>query len=158
MPESRGARSSYAQFLARAGDWAAAEQQLREVLRIVPDDESALDPLVKHLEQSSKAEEARKFALAAYAYNPRSFDNNLRLVRMAEIQGDSEKIAQYLSALAASGPVNGRLYFDLAVHLAKLGHLDEMKTALAKARRISNAQHDTATAQEVDEMIRQYGN
>lgn len=154
MPDVRGARACYAQLLARGGDEIAAERQLREILKLVPDDESALAPLVKRLEQSGKTEEAQKMALAAFAYNPRSYDNNVRLVEMYESQGDSEKMVLYLSALAASGPVNGRLYFDLAEHLKKLGRREEMRAALVRAKQILRTENDPVVSKKVEDLMR----
>jgi tetratricopeptide (TPR) repeat protein len=47
MPDSRLLRITYVQVLARRGDWTAVEAQWRAVLDLVPDDESALDPLLR---------------------------------------------------------------------------------------------------------------
>lgn len=153
MPE--GARSLYAEVLARSGDWPAAEQQWRVVLQRVPDDESALGPLLRHLQKSQDRQSALDLMLKAYAYNPRSFANNSRLAQVYAGQGDSEKAVLYLSALAESGPVNARLYLDLAAHLAKLGRRDEVTVALAKAKRLAEATSDLVALRQLEEMVRQ---
>lgn len=150
MPE--GARSIYAELLARSGNWAAAEQEWRAVLQRVPDDESALGPLLQHLQRSHEQQSALELMLKAYSYNPRNFVNNSRLAQVYEARGDSEKTVLYLSALAESGPVNARLYLDLATHLEKLGRHDAVPVALAKARRIAEVAHDEATLQQLTEI------
>jgi tetratricopeptide (TPR) repeat protein len=153
MPDSRGARSFYAQLLVQRGDWAAADQQWRAALQIVPDDESALEPLIKHLRKNGQADQAWQLMLAAYAYNPRSFDNNLRLVQACRAKGDVAGAVTYMQALAASGPVNARLYFDLAQDLAKLGRYAETRAALARAQRLAEVEGNNAVARSVAEML-----
>lgn len=153
MPDSRGARNFYAKLLVQRGDWAAAEQQWRAALQIVPDDESALEPLIKHLRKNGQADQAFQFMLAAFAYNPRSFENNLRLVQACRTKGDVAGTVKYLQALAASGPVNARLYFDLAQDLAKLGRYTETRAALSRAQRLAQAEGNAVVARSVAEML-----
>lgn len=152
MPE--GARSLYAEVLARSGDWTAAEQQWRAALQRVPDDEAALGPLLQHLQRSQNWEAALDLMRKAHAYNPRSFANNSRLAQIYEAQGDSESAVFYLRALAESGPVNAQLYLDLATHLAKLGREDEAAAALAKAKRLAAATSDHAAMRQLETTTR----
>lgn len=155
MPDSRAVRSAYAQLLAHSGDAGAAEREWRAVLRLVPDDESALAPLVDRLEQAGREPEAVELMLAAHAYNPRSFDNNARLVQVHEERGDRAQTVRFMRDLAASGPVNARLYVDLAVHLDALGRPGEALAALRRARQA--AAGDAALAAGIEEMIRRHG-
>lgn len=155
MPE--GAQSLYAELLARSGDWAAAEQQWRVVLQRVPDDETALAPLLQHLQRSQKGAAALELMRKAYAYNPRSFANNSRLAQVYDARGDAEQAVLYMNALAESGPVNARLYLDLAAQLARLGRQDEAAVAVAKAKRLAEATSDRAALQQIEEMARQSG-
>ena len=157
MPGSRAVRSSYAQLLAHQGDWPAAERQWRAMLQLVPDDESALGPLIELLQRSNRADEAIQLMRAAYASNPRNLDNNARLVQVCEDKGDPTGMVTYMQALAASGPVNARLYADLARNLAKLGRREEMKAALGRARKAAEAEGDVATLQDIEELVRQQG-
>jgi tetratricopeptide (TPR) repeat protein len=157
MPDSRGARSFYAQLLAHDGDWRSAEQQWRAILRLVPDDASALDPLVKRLRQDGRVDEAIQLMQTAYAYNPRNFDNDARLIQVCADRGDPAGLVTYMQALAASGPVNARLYIDLAQNLQKLGRREEMQAALARGQRAAKAEGDETALRSIEEMIRQGG-
>ncbi len=59
--------------------------------------------------------------LAAHTYNPRSYANNARLEQIYETRGDRAQMIVLLRDLAASGPVNARLYIDLARLLVETG-------------------------------------
>jgi tetratricopeptide (TPR) repeat protein len=125
MPESRGARHPYAEALMAHHDVAGAEAQWRAILRMVPDDEGALRPLLRVLGERGKTDEALELMLAAFAYNPRNYRNNEMLVAMYDARGDLANMTTYMRALADSGPVNPQLYVDLAAALEKLGRHDE---------------------------------
>ena len=147
MPGSSTARHIYAGLLAAKGDTAAAEAQWRAILQKVPDDEAALAPLLQRLEQGGKPTEALGLMLAAYAYNPRNFRNNERLVAYYDARGDAANTVKYMQALAASGPVNAQLYLDLAQRLEKLGRAVEARIALRQAQRTATDQNDAAAEQ-----------
>lgn len=142
MPESRAARSIYAGLLAHGGDVPGAEMQWRAVLAQVPDDESALAPLIETLERGGAHSEALALVQAAFAYNPRSFENNARLVAAFEERNDPARLVTYLQALAASGPVNAQLHLDLARHLEALGRTEDARVARAIASRLAAIERD----------------
>jgi Putative Zn-dependent protease, contains TPR repeats len=156
MPENRPARAVFAQILAASGDPAGAEAEWRRVLQQVPDDAAALTPLVEHLERSGRADEAIGVMLEAFAYNPRNFDNNARLVAAFEEKGDPAATAIYMQALAASGPVNAQLHAALALNLAESGKLDEARAAAAVARRRAEATGESEALALLRELARRY--
>lgn len=149
MPERAG--SLYAELLARSGDWPAAERQWRAVLQRVPDDESALGPLLHHFQKSNDPQSTLELLHRAHAYNPRNSTNNSRLARIYEAKGDSGKAAFYLNALAESGPVNARHYLALAAHLGKLGQKEPFAVALARGKRVAESVPDKATLRQLEE-------
>ena len=157
MPGSRNAQLPYAGFLAATGDWDGAERQWRDVLARVPDEEGALEPLVGRLAAEHRAAEGLDLMQRAFAYNPRSYPNNLRLVQYFESRGDLANLVKYMSALSESGPVSPRLYADLASALFVLGRRDEAAAALFKARRGADRAGDSALLQSVGELARKNG-
>jgi tetratricopeptide (TPR) repeat protein len=152
MPDSRGARSIYARFLLQAGRSVDAEAQWRAVLRLVPDDESALEPLLELLEKRPN-DDGLQLMLAAHRYNPRSFPNNARLVAVFDKKGDRGQAVKFMRDLAASGPVNAMLYRDLAVHLRELGRLDEARVAVHQAREAARRENNTALLETLDRLL-----
>jgi tetratricopeptide (TPR) repeat protein len=155
MPDSRAVRLTYAQLLARRGDWPAVERQWRAVLAGVPDDEGALAPLLRRLAEAGREAEALPLVLAAHAYNPRSFANNQRLVEYYDARGDLAATIKSMEDLAESGPVNPRLFRDLAVNLRKLDRLAEARVALQRGRRAAMEENDAAAMAEFDRLLRQ---
>lgn len=153
MPESRAALHSHAQALASSGEWPAAERQWRAVLRITPDDEAALAPLVARLVERHETEAALELMLAAHAYNPRSLENNARLVQFYAERDDVPQLVKYMRALTESGPVTAALHFDLAVNLARLGRGTESRIQFLRARRAAAEQGDAALVREIDTLI-----
>ena len=157
MPGSRNAQIPYAGFLAATGDWKGAEDEWRSVLGSVPDEEAALEPLVDRLLGQHKADEALELMLKAYAYNPRSFSNNLRLVQIFEGRRDLENLVKYLVALSQSGPVGPQLYADLASELFLLGRREEAAVALFKARKGAAIAGDSELTKALDDLARRNG-
>jgi tetratricopeptide (TPR) repeat protein len=157
MPGSRNAQIPYAGLLASTGDWKGAEDQWRSVLRSVPDEEAALQPLVDRLQTQHKDDEALELMLKAYAYNPRSFSNNLRLVQFFEDRRDLENLVKYLIAVSQSGPVRPQLYVDLASEFFLLGRRDEAVVALVKARRGADMAGDSELLKTIDDLARKNG-
>ncbi len=153
MPTSRAVRIPLAQFCREAGDWAAAEAELRAVLTYVPDEEGALRPLVQRLEQTGRAGEALELMLAAYRHNPRSFPNNARLVERWEGRGDEAKTTEYMEALAASGPVNAQLFLELAERMRRGGKALAAEARLHRAREMAMVEGDTALVAEIEGML-----
>ncbi len=153
MPTSRAVRIPLAQFCREAGDWAAAEAELRAVLTFVPDEEGALRPLVQRLEQTGRASEALELMLAAYRHNPRSFANNGRLVVRYEDGSDEAKTTEYMEALAASGPVNARLFLELAQRMQRGGKALAAEARLHRAREMAALEGDTALVAEIEGML-----
>ena len=157
MPESIGARLTYAQVLEASGDGSAAEQQWRAVLRLTPDDDVALDALVQRLYARHQDGAALDLMLQAYVSNPRNFANNARLEAIFEARGDLKATVTYLQAMADSGPVKAVLHLDLALDLAKLGRRAEMLVELRRARSAAEADGDSELRQRADDLIRQQG-
>ena len=93
--------------------------------------------------------------LKAYAYNPRSFANNQRLLEYYGERGDREKIVEFMRALAESGPVAPALNADLGALLLELGHRDEAFVEFVKARRAAEAAGDTEVAKRASDAIRE---
>ena len=144
MPGSRGARHLYADFLERKGDLAGAEAQWRAILQMVPDDEGALTSLLQALERRGANDEALSWMLAAFAYNPRDYANNGRLVALYDARGDLADTVKYMRALAASGPVRAQLHLDLGAALEKLGRAGEAAIAYRAAAKAAVEQQDAA--------------
>jgi tetratricopeptide (TPR) repeat protein len=153
MPDSRALRSTYAWMLARSGDAVAAEAQWRAILRMVPDDESAMAPLLKRLQEQGKTDEMVTLMETAAAYNPRNFDNNTRLVQVYENRSDTARLVTALQALAASGPVNPLLYRDLALALRQLGREPEAQAALHRGLRALAKEDDPALRHELTRLL-----
>lgn len=153
MPDSRLLRSIYAQLLAQDENRVGAEMQWRAVLRLVPDDETALVPLLQRLNGSGRTDEAVTLMQAAHAYNPRSFANNQRLVEYYDGRGDTEQTVASMLDLAESGPVNALLFRDLSVHLGKLSRQAEMRDALLRGRRVAESEGDTALRAEFNRLL-----
>lgn len=114
MPQNRGVRLACAQLLEAAGDHPAAVAQWQAVLRIVPDDERALLPLIRHFLNANDIDSALELMLAAHAYNPRNFANNDRLVQVYQSRGDDAATLRYMRDLMASGPVSAELRREYA--------------------------------------------
>lgn len=150
MPDSRAIRIPLAQFHQAAGDGPAAEAELRAVLRLVPDEEGALAPLVQRLVRSGRPAEALELMRTAYAYNPRSFANNTRLVAHFEAAGDDVQTVEFMEALAASGPVNAQLFLELAERLPRVGRGAEVPVALARARRAARLEGDEMLVKQIE--------
>jgi len=157
MPGSRVVRSSYAQLLARTGDWAGAEREWNGMLERTPDDETALDPLVNRMAETGRLEAAIVLMQRAFACNPRSHANNARLVQVFSHRSDADLTVKYMRALAASGPVNAVLYADLAVLLQSLDRREEMRAALFEARRIARLENDADTLRAAEALLRETG-
>lgn len=155
MPDSRLLRSTWAQLLARGGDVAGAERELRTVLTLVPDDESALAPLVQRLAATHREAEALAFMQAAHAYNPRSFANNQRLVEFYDARGATAETVAAMADLAESGPVNSLLFRDLALNLRKLGRRADADLALLRGRRAAIAENDAAARADFERLLSQ---
>ncbi len=155
MPDSAGARLTYARVLDSRGDRDGAEQQWRSVLRTSPDNEGALAPLVERLLESGKTREAVELMLKAYEHNPRNFRNNARLEQIFEEKDDLENTVKFMRAMADSGSVKAVLYFDLALGLKKLGRSREMVIALGKAPKAAQVEGDSALVTRSDALIRQ---
>jgi tetratricopeptide (TPR) repeat protein len=153
MPDSRLLRSTYAQLLAAEGSWPLAETQWREVLRLVPDDESALTPLLRRLSTTGRNEAALVLMQVAHAYNPRSFANNQRLVEYYDGRNEPEQTVALMQDLAESGPVNALLFRDLAVNLEKLGRAPEMRDALLRGRRVAQQEGETELLAEFNRLL-----
>lgn len=153
MPESRALRSTFAWLLARSGDTAAAEAQWRAILRIVPDDEGAMAPLLKRLQDQGQEDEMVALMEKAAAYNPRNFDNNTRLVQVYEKRGDTARLVSTLQDLAASGPVNPLLYRDLALNLRKLGREPEAQAAVYRGLRALARDDDPGLRAELTRLL-----
>ena len=153
MPDSRLLRSTYAQLLAAEGNAALVEAQWREVLRLVPDDESALAPLLQQLTAAGRTEEALTLMRRAHAYNPRSFANNQRLVEYYDGRSEPEQTVAFMQDLAESGPVNALLFRDLALNLEKVGRHAEVRDTLLRGRRIAAAEGETELLAEFDRLL-----
>lgn len=153
LPSSRGAHEMYAELLAASGDTKAAEAEWENVLRLSPDSETALLPLLKNAFAANDVAKAKRLMLEAYRYNPRSFANDARLQQIAEADGDLAKNIEYLQAMAASGPVRTELHFDLADLLAKAGRSKEALVELYRARREAHLENDAPAASRADEAI-----
>jgi tetratricopeptide (TPR) repeat protein len=149
MPNNRGAREIYAHLLASNGDGAAAESQWRAILKSTPDDEGALVPLAVGLYRQNRGDEALGLMLAAYAYNPHSFENNGRLEQIYAERGDIGKTVEFMKAMADSGPVKSALHADLSVLLLKLGRDEEAKIELVRARQAAQEDGDEALLQRI---------
>ncbi len=155
MPDSLALRHVLAQVLAGNGEEAQAEEQWRTILRLSPDDEGALEPLCTRMLRRGRVDEAIGLMQAAFAYNPRSYANNARLVQVFDQRGDVAATVQYMQALAASGPVNAALHLDLAANLRRLGREDEARVELQRARRTAADQGDQAALGRAEEQLRQ---
>ena len=155
MPESVGARLTYAQVLGSSGDWQGAEQQWLSVLRSSPDNEAALSSLLDRLLARGRVEEATELMLKAYRHNSRNFRNNARLEQIFEEKGDLENTVKFMRAMADSGPVKAALYFDLALNLKKLGRTDEMLVELGLARKAAEVEEDQGLFNRSDALILQ---
>ncbi|HYC70264.1 MAG TPA: hypothetical protein VEB66_03595 [Opitutaceae bacterium] len=155
MPTSRVIRGTYAQLLARAGKEAEAEQQWREMLARVPDDESALDPLTSRLAHSGRLDAAVELMQRAFAHNPRNYANNARLLEVAARRGDAEGMLRYMRALEASGSVNAKFHYDVAAVLSHLGRTDERQAALETALAAARAEGNSQLTQEVEQLLRE---
>ena len=153
MPDSRQLRSLDAQLRAREGDWVAAEAQWRAVLHLVPDDESALAPLLQRLAGAGRQAEALALMQEAHAYNPRSFANNQRLVDYHDGRGDTARTTAAMLDLAESGPVNALLFRDLALNLEKLGRRPEVRDVLLRGRRLAESEGDAALLTEFNRLL-----
>ena len=156
MP-GRNAQIPYAQLLAATGNGQGAETVWREVLRSVPDEEGALAPLTDRLLGRHDSDQALDLMLRAYAYNPRSFSNNLRLVQIYEARRDLPNVTKYMEALAESGPVRPNLYADLASALFVLGRRNDATVALARAKRGAEAAGDAELLKAVDDLAQKNG-
>lgn len=154
MPDARVLRLTQAQVLARAGDWPGVEEQWRAILRTMPDDESALDPLVCRLAATGRTAEVSALAEAAFAYNPRSLANNRRLLDLASARGDLPATVKYLEAMADSGPVPPALYRELAVDLRQLGRAAEAQRAARRGFLAAQAAGETALLSEFEALQR----
>lgn len=155
MPESNGARLTYAELLGASGDWPAAEEQWQAVLQLTPDNEVALKALVQRLYERQRGDAAVELMLKAYAYNPRNFANNAHLEEIFEERGDLGATVTYMRAMADSGPVRAVLHADLAFNLAKLGRRNEMLVELRRARTAAEAEGDAGLLKHVEDLIRQ---
>ena len=153
MPDSRLLRSIYAQLLVAAGDWPAAEAQWRAVLRLVPDDESALAPLLRRLDSTGRAADMLGLMQEAHAYNPRSFANNQRLVEYFEGRSQPAQMVAFMQDLAESGPVDALLFRDLAQNLETLGRRVEARDALLRGRRVAQQEGETELLAEINLLL-----
>lgn len=156
-PGSLAARHLLASFLAADSAWAEAEEQWHAVLRFRPDDDEALEQLLRRLFSRGKDEEAVALLEAAHAYNPKNADVNARLVQYHQTHRNAEEQAKYLGALAESGPVPAALLLERVIVLQRLGRHDEARTELYRARRLAQAQEDELVIEEATERLRQLG-
>lgn len=153
MPQSRGARLTYARLLSANENWEAAEEQWLEVLRYFPDNEGALEPLLYRYFDRGLEEEALELMLKAFAYNPRSFENNARLVEVYQQLNDIENSIKYMRALAESGPVNAAFHLDLAHTYAVLNRDDEAVLELHRATKKAEGPIDPELMLAVEKLI-----
>ncbi|HVT73720.1 MAG TPA: hypothetical protein VHD61_11315 [Lacunisphaera sp.] len=141
LPGNLAVLHAYAAALAGAGEWTRVEDVWREILRAVPDDEEALEPLCIRMLKDGRADGAVDLMLAAHAYNPRSFANNARLEQIYENRGDKPRTIELLRDLAASGPVTSQLYVDLSRLLTETGRTAEAAAVLQQARQAAAREH-----------------
>jgi tetratricopeptide (TPR) repeat protein len=153
MPQSRGARLTYARLLSANGNWEAAEEQWNEVLRYFPDNEGALEPLVYRYYDRGLEKEALELMLNAFAYNPRSFDNNARLVEIYQESKDIKNTVKYMRALAESGPVNTAFHLDLARNYVTLGRDNEADLELHRAYQKADDKSEPELMLEIKRLI-----
>ncbi len=151
-PDSRLLRLTYAQVLASAADWPAAEAQWRAALRAAPDDEFALDPLWRRCIATGRTGEAVDLMLAAYAANPRSRANNGRLVEYAARSGDEGKVIEYLGALVESGPVPAAFYRDIVPRVRRAESREALRGILQRGRVVTGAAGDQDAVAEIDRL------
>jgi tetratricopeptide (TPR) repeat protein len=156
MPEGMAARMIYARLLISVRQDDRANEQLRAVLRSLPDENQALGLFVERLYSQGRTKEALDWMLKAYAYNPRNFANNARLQQIYEEKGDLEHTVMYMRAMAESGPVKVDLHLDLAMNLLKLGHREEGVAELWQARNVAAAQRDKVSLEKANELIRRF--
>jgi tetratricopeptide (TPR) repeat protein len=155
MPDSQGARLTYAQLLGVSGDEGAAERQWREILRLTPDAEAALAPLLQQLDDRHDGPAELTLLLNAFAYNPRSYANNARLLEYYDERNDLPNTVKFMQALAASGPVKAALHFDLAVRLRQLGRRNAALVEFHRARVAAQAENDQALLRDLDDPANQ---
>lgn len=153
MPESLAAHHVYAEVLAGTGSMAAAEKEWRTILRATPDDEAALKPLCRHLYERGEVEAAVALMLAAHHYNPRSFDNNARLVEIFEGRRDAAMTVRFMRDLAASGPVSSELHVNLAALLRDLGQPAEALRELRRGLQVATLEDNPRGMDSIRQMI-----
>jgi Flp pilus assembly protein TadD len=123
------------------------------VLKLVPDDETALAPLLKRLAATGRDADALALMREAHNYNPHSFANNQRLVAHYDDGGETEKAVAAMIDLAESGPVNALLFRDLAANLNKLGREAERRDVLLRGRRVAETEGDSLLLVEFDRLL-----
>jgi len=155
MPDSAVVRTAYANLLSTAGDNDGAEAQWRAILQRTPDNESALAPLAQHLVRRGDKAAALELMRQAYAYNPRSFANNERLLQYYAQQGDRPQTAAFMQAFADSGPVTAALYADLGDLLLQLNRRTDALVAFTQAERRAQAKHEDDIAKHAADAIRE---
>lgn len=154
MPDSIAVRLAYAQVLAASGEWTAAEAQWRAVLDRSPANEAALEPMVQRLSARKMPDAALDLMLKAFASDPRSFPNTERLLQFYADRGDREKVAQFMGALADSGPVTPALHADRGAMLLELGRKHEALIEFVQARRAAEKTGDAEILKRATEAIR----
>ncbi len=155
MPDSIAVRLTYAQVLAASGEWTAAEAQWRAVLDRSPANEAALEPLVQRLIARKMPDAALQLMLNAFAFDPRSFPNDERLLQFYADRGDREKVAQFMGALADSGSVPPALHADRGALLLELGRKHEALIEFVQARRAAEKAGDADVLKRATDAIRE---
>ena len=155
MPDSVADDLAYAEVLAAGGEYTAAVVQWRAVLEQVPDNETALDPVVRRLMTRNEPDAALKLMLRAYALNPRDSANDQRLVGYFGARGDTAKAAEYMRALVESGPVPPAMHADLGDLLLKLGRRHGALLEYVKARHAAEAAGNADVQKRAADAIRE---
>lgn len=134
------------------GNSAAAEQELREVLKRDPGNHAALEALVSLLLGTNQAA-AETATLEAANKQSRNHANNMRAAIFSGKRGDDDAEIRYLEAAERSGPVSSGVELRLARKLIDKRRPEAALRHLAEARRISWYEGVPSTTESIEQVI-----
>ncbi|HSA94030.1 MAG TPA: tetratricopeptide repeat protein [Terriglobales bacterium] len=122
---------------AETDDYALAEKQLREYVRLRPGDAKGLGELGMVLLRAEKTQEGEALSKRALAIDPNLGLVHYNLGLSYELRGDHSRSKSHLIAAVRLLPTNADAHYQLGIVLLRLGQLEDAETTLRKALELS---------------------
>lgn len=132
QPESADLHLAYARVLGSANRWNEAAEQIRQALRLTPQDPWGWLDLAGALRQLDRDDEAHAALQRALQLDPKNSETRLALAESLQQRGDADGALSFFRELAAEEPNNVRAHRGLALCLLQKDDRPSCKRELAE--------------------------